>query len=121
MMLESVENGPLVYPTVEENGQIRKKKYVELTKQEQILDDCDVQATNIRFVTIEEVNLRVIYQAQVCRNESEDFYTQLHDAQTDCRDIRLEIDVVRGQRTAYETELHEGIWTFQSTSLFFYG
>ncbi|GKE20157.1 hypothetical protein Tco_1431669 [Tanacetum coccineum] len=31
----------------------------------------------------------------------------LHDAQTDHRDIRLEIDVVRGQRTAYETELHE--------------
>ncbi|GKA84490.1 hypothetical protein Tco_0806085 [Tanacetum coccineum] len=47
------------------------------------------------------------YQAQVRRQESEDFYTQLHDAQTDRRDIRLEIDVVRGQRTAYETELHE--------------
>ncbi|GJT48703.1 hypothetical protein Tco_0974860 [Tanacetum coccineum] len=31
----------------------------------------------------------------------------LHDARTDRRDIRLEIDVVRGQRTAYETELHE--------------
>ncbi|GJZ88214.1 putative reverse transcriptase domain-containing protein [Tanacetum coccineum] len=26
---------------------------------------------------------------------------------TDCRDIRLKIDVVRGQRTTYETELHE--------------
>nr|GEV09355.1 40S ribosomal protein S10-1-like [Tanacetum cinerariifolium] len=31
----------------------------------------------------------------------------LLDAQTDHRDIRLEIDVVRGQRTAYETELQE--------------
>ncbi|GKB39423.1 putative reverse transcriptase domain-containing protein, partial [Tanacetum coccineum] len=31
----------------------------------------------------------------------------LLDAQTDRKDIRLEIDVVRGQRTAYETELHE--------------
>nr|GEX72710.1 hypothetical protein [Tanacetum cinerariifolium] len=39
--------------------------------------------------------------------ESKYFYTQLHDAQTDRRDIRLEIDVVRGQRTAYETELQE--------------
>nr|GEU53940.1 putative reverse transcriptase domain-containing protein [Tanacetum cinerariifolium] len=45
--------------------------------------------------------------AQVRRQESKYFYTQLHDAQTDRRDIRLEIDVVRGQRTAYETELHE--------------
>ncbi|GKE39583.1 hypothetical protein Tco_1462988 [Tanacetum coccineum] len=31
----------------------------------------------------------------------------LHDAHTDRRDIRLEIDVVRGQMTTYETELHE--------------
>ncbi|GKD90312.1 hypothetical protein Tco_1365819, partial [Tanacetum coccineum] len=58
---------------------------------------------------IKEVNLRVSYQAQVCRRESEDFYTQLHDAQTDHKDIRLEIDIVRGQRIAYETELHESI------------
>ncbi|GJY68411.1 hypothetical protein Tco_0471393 [Tanacetum coccineum] len=32
---------------------------------------------------------------------------ELHDARTDRRDIRLEIEVVRGQRTAYETKLHE--------------
>ncbi|GJZ78855.1 hypothetical protein Tco_0643692, partial [Tanacetum coccineum] len=55
----------------------------------------------------DEVNLRVSYQAHVRRRESEDFYTQLHDARTDRRDIRLEIDVVRVQRTAYETELRE--------------
>ncbi|GJW70925.1 hypothetical protein Tco_0127842 [Tanacetum coccineum] len=41
------------------------------------------------------------------KRESEDFYTQLLDARTDSRDIRLEVDVVRGQRTAYETELQE--------------
>ncbi|GJS07330.1 hypothetical protein Tco_0364126 [Tanacetum coccineum] len=67
-----------------------------------------LHASEHRMMTsIEEVNLRVSYQAQVRRKESEDFYTQLHDARTDRRDIRLEIDVVRGQRTAYETELHE--------------
>ncbi|GJZ76670.1 hypothetical protein Tco_0641342 [Tanacetum coccineum] len=32
---------------------------------------------------------------------------KLYDARTDRRDIRLEIDVVRGRRTTYETELHE--------------
>nr|GEV44027.1 hypothetical protein [Tanacetum cinerariifolium] len=47
VMLKSIENGPLVYPTVEEDGKIRKKKYAELTEQEQLQDDCDVQATNI--------------------------------------------------------------------------
>ncbi|GJS23539.1 putative reverse transcriptase domain-containing protein [Tanacetum coccineum] len=39
------------------------------------------------MTSIEEVNLRVSYQAQVRRKESEDFYTQLHDARTDRRDI----------------------------------
>ncbi|GJR30165.1 putative reverse transcriptase domain-containing protein [Tanacetum coccineum] len=67
-----------------------------------------LQASERRMMTsMEGVNLRVSYQAQIQRKESEEFYTQLHDAQTDRRDIRLEIDVVRGQRTAYETELHE--------------
>ncbi|GJR04649.1 hypothetical protein Tco_0527633 [Tanacetum coccineum] len=67
-----------------------------------------LQASEHRMMTcIEEVNLKVSYQAQVRRKESEDFYIQLHDSQTDRNDIRLKIDVVRGQRTAYETELHE--------------
>nr|GEU38622.1 hypothetical protein [Tanacetum cinerariifolium]GEU60044.1 hypothetical protein [Tanacetum cinerariifolium] len=47
MMLESIENGPFVYMTIEENGVIRPKKYAELTEQEQLQDDCGVQATNI--------------------------------------------------------------------------
>nr|GEU67954.1 hypothetical protein [Tanacetum cinerariifolium] len=65
-----------------------------------------LQASERRMMTsIEEVNLKISYQAQVHRQESNYFYTQLHDAQTDHIDIRLKIDVVRGQRTAYETEL----------------
>ncbi|GJW16801.1 hypothetical protein Tco_0024237 [Tanacetum coccineum] len=47
MMLESIENGPLVYPTIKEDGKIREKKYAELSEQEKLQDDCDVQATNI--------------------------------------------------------------------------
>ncbi|GJS76062.1 retrovirus-related pol polyprotein from transposon TNT 1-94 [Tanacetum coccineum] len=47
MMLESIENGPFVYPTIKENGQIREKKYAELTKQEKLQDDYDVQETKI--------------------------------------------------------------------------
>nr|GEY94981.1 hypothetical protein [Tanacetum cinerariifolium] len=56
-----------------------------------------LQDSKHRMMTfIEEVNLRIIYQAQVCRQESNDFYTRLHDARIDRKDIRLEIDVVRG-------------------------
>ncbi|GJY02738.1 hypothetical protein Tco_0360890 [Tanacetum coccineum] len=47
MMLDSIDNGSLVYLTVEENGQTRPKKYSKLTKEQQLQDDCDVQATNI--------------------------------------------------------------------------
>ncbi|GKD36352.1 hypothetical protein Tco_1251861 [Tanacetum coccineum] len=67
-----------------------------------------LQDSEHRMMTsIEEVNLRVSYEVQARKRESEDFYTQLLDARTDRRDIRLEVDVVRGQRTAYETELQE--------------
>ncbi|GJT65421.1 hypothetical protein Tco_1016901 [Tanacetum coccineum] len=47
MILESVENGPLIWPTVEENGVIRTKKYAELSATEKIQADCDMKATNI--------------------------------------------------------------------------
>ncbi|GJY12663.1 hypothetical protein Tco_0381972 [Tanacetum coccineum] len=47
MMLDSIDNGLLVYPTIEENGQTKPKKYFKLTEAQQLQDDCDVQATNI--------------------------------------------------------------------------
>nr|GEV73651.1 hypothetical protein [Tanacetum cinerariifolium] len=47
MILESVENGPLIWPTVEENGVTRSKKYSELSTTETIQADCDLKATNI--------------------------------------------------------------------------
>nr|GEV70561.1 hypothetical protein [Tanacetum cinerariifolium] len=47
MILESVENGPLIWPSIEENGVTRPKKYFELSATEAIQADCDVKATNI--------------------------------------------------------------------------
>nr|GFA41223.1 hypothetical protein [Tanacetum cinerariifolium] len=47
MILESVENGPLLWPTVEEDGVTRLKKYSELSAVEAIKAECDVKATNI--------------------------------------------------------------------------
>nr|GEU73298.1 Gag-Pol polyprotein [Tanacetum cinerariifolium] len=47
MILNSVENGPLIWPTVEENGETRKKKYEELLATEKLQADCDLKATNI--------------------------------------------------------------------------
>nr|GEX32659.1 reverse transcriptase domain-containing protein [Tanacetum cinerariifolium] len=47
MILESVEQGPLLWPTVEEDGVTRLKKYSRLSPAEAIQADCDVKATNI--------------------------------------------------------------------------
>nr|GEX85401.1 hypothetical protein [Tanacetum cinerariifolium] len=47
MILESVEHGPLLWPTVEEDGVTRLKKYSELSAAEAIQADCNVKATNI--------------------------------------------------------------------------
>ncbi|GJV73239.1 hypothetical protein Tco_1493234 [Tanacetum coccineum] len=47
MILESVENGPLIWPIIEENGVTRPRKYSELTPADAIQADCDVKATNI--------------------------------------------------------------------------
>nr|GEU92132.1 hypothetical protein [Tanacetum cinerariifolium] len=48
MILNSVLNGPLVWPiVVQEDGTTRKKTYVELSATEKIQADCDLKATNI--------------------------------------------------------------------------
>nr|GEX20780.1 hypothetical protein [Tanacetum cinerariifolium] len=47
MILESIENGPLIWPSIKENGVTRPKKYSELSATEAIQADCDVKATNI--------------------------------------------------------------------------
>nr|GFA59562.1 hypothetical protein [Tanacetum cinerariifolium] len=47
MILESLENGLIIWPTIEENGVTRPRKYYELTHAEAIQADCDVKATNI--------------------------------------------------------------------------
>nr|GEV45970.1 retrovirus-related Pol polyprotein from transposon TNT 1-94 [Tanacetum cinerariifolium] len=47
MILESVENGPLIWPSIEKNRVTRPKKYSELSATEAIQADCDVKATNI--------------------------------------------------------------------------
>nr|GEV05483.1 retrovirus-related Pol polyprotein from transposon TNT 1-94 [Tanacetum cinerariifolium] len=47
MILESVENGPLIWPSIKENRVTRPKKYSKLSAMEANQADCDVKATNI--------------------------------------------------------------------------
>ncbi|GJR08651.1 hypothetical protein Tco_0791303 [Tanacetum coccineum] len=45
MIIESVKNGPLIWPSIEENGVTRPKKYSELSATEAIQADFDINAT----------------------------------------------------------------------------
>ncbi|GKA09690.1 hypothetical protein Tco_0689123 [Tanacetum coccineum] len=45
--LELVENGPLIWPTIEENEVTKTKKYAKLFAIEKIQADCDMKETNI--------------------------------------------------------------------------
>nr|GEY72825.1 hypothetical protein [Tanacetum cinerariifolium] len=56
MILESVENGPLIWPTVEENRVTRTKKYAELSDAEKTQADCDMKATNIILQDLHTTN-----------------------------------------------------------------
>ncbi|GKB64491.1 hypothetical protein Tco_0920677 [Tanacetum coccineum] len=47
LILASVEKGPLVWPSITEDGVTRLKEYVELTPAEAIQADCDIKAINI--------------------------------------------------------------------------
>ncbi|GJX77206.1 hypothetical protein Tco_0324017, partial [Tanacetum coccineum] len=48
MILKSVQNGPLIWPTVtDEDGTTKTKKYEELSATEKIQADCNYKATNI--------------------------------------------------------------------------
>ncbi|GJS42636.1 hypothetical protein Tco_0567679 [Tanacetum coccineum] len=49
IILNSVNNGPLIWPTVEENGVTRVKRYEELFVAKKLQADCDLKATNIIF------------------------------------------------------------------------
>nr|GEW93669.1 hypothetical protein [Tanacetum cinerariifolium] len=49
MILESVEHGLLIWPTIEENEVTMTKKYAELSATEKLQADCDMKAINIIF------------------------------------------------------------------------
>nr|GFA29577.1 hypothetical protein [Tanacetum cinerariifolium] len=62
---------------------------------------CDVAESSAAVAARAPREQRMLVMLELCRLLS------LLDARTDRRDIRLEIDVVRGQRTAYETKLQD--------------
>ncbi|GJU96674.1 hypothetical protein Tco_1321430 [Tanacetum coccineum] len=90
MMLESIENGPLVYPTVEKEGQIRKKKYAKLTEQEQLQVDYDVQVTNIVLQCLpSDVYSLVNHSRNMYTTNYDQLYTYLNQHEGHANEVRM--------------------------------
>nr|GEU78928.1 hypothetical protein [Tanacetum cinerariifolium] len=75
MILESVENGPLIWPTIEENRVTRTKKYAELSVVEKIQADFDLKATNIIFQGLAVLVLSPGDDRIICLNKAMAFVT----------------------------------------------
>nr|GFA28896.1 hypothetical protein [Tanacetum cinerariifolium] len=84
MILESVEQGPLLWPSVEVEGVTRLKKYSELSAAEAIQVDCDVKATNI-ILTPYQHHQPLYHQSQFHKQatsyQSSPYATTFHNPQ----------------------------------------
>nr|GEW37938.1 retrotransposon protein, putative, unclassified [Tanacetum cinerariifolium] len=81
MILESVKNGPFIWPTIEENRVNRPRKYSELSNADAIQADYDVKATNIILQGLPPEDKVLLVQAQangqILHEEELAFFTDL--------------------------------------------
>nr|GEX33592.1 hypothetical protein [Tanacetum cinerariifolium] len=68
MILESVKHGPLLWPSVTEDGETRLKKYSELSSAEAIQADCDVKATHIILQALPREIYALVSMHQVAKD-----------------------------------------------------
>ncbi|GJU87053.1 hypothetical protein Tco_1294599 [Tanacetum coccineum] len=81
MILKSVENGQLIWPTIEENGVTMPRKYFELTLADAIKVDCDVKATNIILQGLPTQVMHLLAIIESPRNFGKEFnfsFKELH-------------------------------------------
>nr|GEU96980.1 reverse transcriptase domain-containing protein [Tanacetum cinerariifolium] len=77
MILESVENGPLIWPSIKENRVTRPKKYSELSAMEAIQAGCDVMATYIILQGLPpEVYTLIVARAYTAGNNEKKGYVR---------------------------------------------
>nr|GFB94912.1 hypothetical protein [Tanacetum cinerariifolium] len=83
MILESVEQGPRFWPSVEVEGMTRLKKYSELSAAEAIQADYDVKATNmiLQRLPLEVYALVSTHKQQASTYQSSPYTTSYHTPQ----------------------------------------
>nr|GEV15479.1 hypothetical protein [Tanacetum cinerariifolium] len=75
MILESIENGPLIWPTIEENGVTRPKKYSELSATEAIQADYDYGSP---YQSLQHGSHAQSLTPLLITNPSNDFQSSVH-------------------------------------------
>nr|GFA48683.1 hypothetical protein [Tanacetum cinerariifolium] len=118
MMLDSIDNGLLVYPSVEENSQTRPKKYSELNEAQQLQDDCNVQEMNIILHGLPPMSRRrsdLMHQQSngisVCCSIKTD---DLDAYDSDCDDLSLAKAVLMANLSSCDPEVLSEIPYFKS-------
>ncbi|GKE10367.1 hypothetical protein Tco_1413918 [Tanacetum coccineum] len=101
MILSSVQNGPLIWPTVtEEDGTTRTKTYAELSATEKIQANCDCKAVNI---VLQGLTVHVFNQGDdliACLNKAMTFLTPQGSLQPT---INLELPLIRETKPLFKT------------------
>ncbi|GKB06591.1 hypothetical protein Tco_0834824 [Tanacetum coccineum] len=78
IILDSVQNGPLVWLTItEEDGTTRKKTYAGLSASEKLQADCDCKATNIVLQGLAIPVFNQVDDPNSCLNKAMDFLTTI--------------------------------------------
>ncbi|GJZ79948.1 hypothetical protein Tco_0644785 [Tanacetum coccineum] len=68
-----VEHGPLIWPTIKENGVTKTKKYEELSATEKIQADCDLKATNIILQGLPSDVYSLVNHYRVAKDNGKEF------------------------------------------------
>ncbi|GJY63134.1 retrovirus-related pol polyprotein from transposon TNT 1-94 [Tanacetum coccineum] len=71
MILESVENGPLIWPSIEENRVTRPRKYYDLSPTEAIQANYDIKATDIILLGLPPEVYALVSNHKVAKELSE--------------------------------------------------
>nr|GEX61485.1 hypothetical protein [Tanacetum cinerariifolium] len=98
MILESIANGPHIWPSIEENRVSRLKKYSELSPTDAIQADCDVKATNIILQAV--VTSRYLTTNNQLMNSSNP------RQQATFNDGRVNLQPVQGRQISFTTRTY---------------
>nr|GEW94497.1 hypothetical protein [Tanacetum cinerariifolium] len=105
MILSSVQNGPLIWPTITEaDGTTRTKKYEELSATEKIQADCDCKATNIILQGLPPDVYAIVYHHKVAK-EIWDRTEDLDAYDSNCDDVSNAKAVLMAKLSSYGSDV----------------